>query len=53
MAEKVGDTEVKVRLVDHDDAFYYAPVYEVCEDDDDIVISGVPPNIAKAFDLDE
>jgi hypothetical protein len=52
LSAKSLSAEVKVRLVDHDDGFHFAPVYEVLEDEGGIVISGVPPNVAREFNLD-
>ena len=42
---------IRLELIDHDDVtFYYSPVYSVRIENEDLVISGVPPEILKKFE---
>tara|TARA_R100001244_G_scaffold25113_4_gene25619 strand:- start:75734 stop:75940 length:207 start_codon:yes stop_codon:yes gene_type:complete len=48
-----NDPDLKVRLIGHDDSFHFAPTYEILVTDGEVVLSGVPPELAKAYGLDE
>jgi hypothetical protein len=39
-----GNLELRLMIIDHDDAFHFSPVYTAETEDNMITINGVPPN---------